>query len=370
MEKFIKLGKIGEGTYATVFRARNTLNNEIVALKEININGEEGAPSTALREIAIMKELRHPSIVKLLEVVHTENQLVLVFECMNQDLKCFLDSRRHAKNILSVNHIKNLMWQLLEGTTHCHALRILHRDLKPQNLLLDKDGHNLKIADFGLARAYGIPVAGFSSEVVTLWYRPPDVLLGSTTYSTHIDLWSIGCIMAELYLCGQPLFPGKDPSDQLKRIFRILGSPTRDEWTHLLHQQSGSPENSENRQFMINGENSIVPPDWIRSIGQYPRPDLQSLLPMMDSDAIDLLKKLLEYRPHYRISAQDALNHSFFISTPQISKPESDIEASNTSLSISSGNINVKSSLTQPNAHTQSDRQRTRQFSMEFVARR
>lgn len=293
MEKYIKLGKIGEGTYATVYRARNTLTNELVALKEITLSPHEGTPSTALREIAFMKELRHPNVVRLLEVIHSEVQLVLVFECMYQDLKQFLDKHRKMSMPLDLYTIKSLLRQLLEGTFYCHQERILHRDLKPHNLLLDRHGKVLKMADFGLARAYGIPVAAFSSEVVTLWYRPPDVLLGSNNYSTHIDIWSVGCIMAELYTVGYPLFPGKDVRDQVKRIFQVLGSPTRDEWSYII-----SP--------------SRHPPSWLREMDVYPPQDLHSLLPSMDEDAVDLLKRMLDYRPEFRITAADALTHPYF----------------------------------------------------------
>lgn len=294
MEKYIKISKIGKGTYASVYRARSTQTNEFVALKEIQLNPEEGAPSTALREIAFMKELRHPNIVRLLEVIHTENQLVLVFECLQQDLKQFLDSRRAMNRALAPLQIKRLLYQLIEGTRFCHEHRILHRDLKPQNLLLDQAGGLLKIADFGLARGFGIPVAGFSHEVVTLWYRAPDVLLGSTVYSTPIDMWSIGCIMAELYSTGSPLFPGKEVYDQLRRIFELLGTPTREEWPHLL-----SPNHSV--------------PDWLHTIPLYARPaSLSVVLPMIEPAGVDLLSRFLDYRPTYRISAQDALAHPYF----------------------------------------------------------
>lgn len=294
MEKYKKLEKIGEGTYAHVFRARNLHTNQLVALKEITLNAEEGAPSTALREIAFMKELNHPHIVHLLEVIHTETQLILVFECLEQDLKQFLDARRLANMPLAPLEIKRLLYQLIDATTYCHGHRILHRDLKPQNLLLDQGGAILKVADFGLARGFGIPVAGFSPEVVTLWYRSPDVLLGSTVYSTPIDMWSVGCIMAELYLLGTPLFPGKNSADQLGRIFKLLGSPTREEWPYIL------PPNH-------------MPPEWLQSIPFYPRPaSLALLFPMIEAAGLDLLRRLLDYRPSFRISAKDASVHPFF----------------------------------------------------------
>lgn len=294
MEKYTKISKIGEGTYATVFRARNNHTQEVVALKEINLNPEEGAPSTALREIAFMKELRHPNIVRLLDVIHTETQLTLVFEYLDQDLKQYLDAQRTMGASLSTLQIKNLLYQLIEGTRFCHEHRILHRDLKPQNLLLDRTGLHLKIADFGLARGFGIPVAGFSHEVVTLWYRAPDVLLGSTAYSTPIDMWSIGCIMAELYLNGTPLFPGRNAQDQLKKIFKLLGTPTHEEWPHFLPAGHAFP-------------------DWLRTFQVYPRPpSLSHVFPMIEPEGLDLLARLLDYRQAFRITAHAALSHPYF----------------------------------------------------------
>ena len=163
--KYVKLEKLGEGTYASVFKGRNIATGETVALKEIRINADEGAPSTALREIALLKKLTHQNIIQIRDVVHTERLLTIVFEHMDIDLKQYLDKR---KGHLPTATIKTFMYQLLCGLAYCHEQKILHRDLKPQNLLINGRGQ-LKIADFGLARVYGIPVNAFSSEVVTLW---------------------------------------------------------------------------------------------------------------------------------------------------------------------------------------------------------
>lgn len=141
---------------------------------------------------------------------------------MDLDLKKYMDSHGD-RGVLEPAVVRSFMWQLLKGTGFCHDNRVLHRDLKPQNLLINKRGE-LKLADFGLARAFGIPVNTFSNEVVTLWYRAPDVLMGSRTYSTSIDVWSCGCIMAEM-IGGVPLFRGRDNNDQLNQILRILGTP-------------------------------------------------------------------------------------------------------------------------------------------------
>ena len=181
---------------------------------------DEGIPSTAIREISLLRELRHPNIVRLYDVVHTERKLTLVFEYLDQDLKKYLDV---CESGLDSTIVKSLLYQLLTGVAYCHHHRVLHRDLKPQNLLINREGE-LKLADFGLARAFGIPVRSYTHEVVTLWYRAPDVLLGSRKYSTPVDIWSIGCIFAEM-VNGSPLFTGSTEETQVDTIFRNLGTP-------------------------------------------------------------------------------------------------------------------------------------------------
>ena len=187
--------KIGEGTYGVVYKAKDRVSGEIIALKKIRLEAEdEGIPSTAIREISLLKELQHPNIVRLFDVVHTERKLTLVFEFLDQDLKKYLDV---CDSGLGLPILKSFLYQLLTGVAYCHHHRVLHRDLKPPNLLINREG-SLKLADFGLARAFGIPVRSYTHEVVTLWYRAPDVLLGSRKYSTPVDIWSVGCIFAEM----------------------------------------------------------------------------------------------------------------------------------------------------------------------------
>ncbi|NWT77048.1 CDK18 kinase, partial [Prunella himalayana] len=185
LETYIKLDKLGEGTYATVFKGRSKLTENLVALKEIRLEHEEGAPCTAIREVSLLKNLKHANIVTLHDIIHTERSLTLVFEYLDNDLKQYLEN---CGNLMSVHNVKIFMFQLLRGLAYCHGRKILHRDLKPQNLLINERGE-LKLADFGLARAKSVPTKTYSNEVVTLWYRPPDVLLGSTEYSTPIDMW-------------------------------------------------------------------------------------------------------------------------------------------------------------------------------------
>ncbi|PKK69730.1 kinase-like domain-containing protein [Rhizophagus irregularis DAOM 181602=DAOM 197198] len=303
MDKYQKIEKLGEGTYGIVYKAQNRDSNEVVALKRIRLdNEEEGVPCTAIREISLLKELKHPNIVRLYDVLHTEKKLTLVFEYLDSDLKKFLDT---YGGDLDKDTIKQLMYQLLKGIAFCHEHRVLHRDLKPQNLLINKRGE-LKLADFGLARAFGIPVRSYSHEVVTLWYRAPDVLMGSRQYSTSIDVWSAGCIFAEM-ASGRPLFPGSSIKDQLLRIFTVLGTPTEETWPRVSQL-----------------------PEYKSDFAIYNRIPLESLLPKLDSSGIDLLsQQLIEYQPEKRLSAEDALQHPYF---EEIRKKEQSTQAAASSV--------------------------------------
>jgi len=229
MEDFVKLEKIGEGTYGVVFKGRNRRTNEIVAMKKIRLESEEeGVPSTAIREISLLKELQHPNIVSLQDVIMQESRLYLIFEFLTMDLKKYLDTAIPPHEMMSAHLLKSYCYQLLQAILFCHQRRVLHRDLKPQNLLIDKSGA-IKVADFGLARAFGVPVRVYTHEVVTLWYRAPEILLGASKYSCPVDIWSIGCIFAEM-ANKRPLFQGDSEIDQLFRIFRVLKTPTEDLW--------------------------------------------------------------------------------------------------------------------------------------------
>jgi cyclin-dependent kinase 1 len=218
---YVKIEKIGEGTYGVVYKGKNKITNQLVALKKIRLeNDEEGVPSTAIREISLLRELTHPNIVSLLDVLMQENKLYLVFEFLSMDLKKYMETLPHNK-LLETTLVKSYLHQITQGILFCHQRRTMHRDLKPQNLLIDKHGV-IKLADFGLARAFGIPIRVYTHEVVTLWYRAPEVLLGAPRYSCAIDIWSIGCIFSEM-VTRRPLFHGDSEIDQLFKIFRYVG---------------------------------------------------------------------------------------------------------------------------------------------------
>ncbi|EOR04776.1 Cyclin-dependent kinase 1 [Wallemia ichthyophaga EXF-994] len=288
MDNYTRLEKVGEGTYGVVYKAKNVNDGRIVALKKIRLEAEdEGVPSTAIREISLLKELRDDNIVRLFDIIHSDAKLYLVFEFLDLDLKKYMDNVGQKKDGLGPDIVKKFTYQLIKGTYFCHAHRILHRDLKPQNLLIDKEG-NLKLADFGLARAFGIPLRTYTHEVVTLWYRAPEVLLGSRHYSTAIDMWSVGCIFAEMVM-RQPLFPGDSEIDEIFKIFRVLGTPNEEIWP---------------------GVKSL--PDYKTTFPQWSRVDLYKAVPGLEPEGIDLLSQLLIYDPAHRLSAKRALNHPYF----------------------------------------------------------
>ncbi|XP_057416977.1 cell division control protein 2 homolog [Lotus japonicus] len=287
MEQYEKVEKIGEGTYGVVYKARDRVTNETIALKKIRLEQEdEGVPSTAIREISLLKEMQHRNIVRLQDVVHSEKRLYLVFEYLDLDLKKHMDSSPEFSK--DPRQVKMFLYQILCGIAYCHSHRVLHRDLKPQNLLIDRSNNALKLADFGLARAFGIPVRTFTHEVVTLWYRAPEILLGSRHYSTPVDVWSVGCIFAEM-VNQRPLFPGDSEIDELFKIFRIMGTPNEDTWP---------------------GVTSL--PDFKSAFPKWPSKDLATVVPNLDSAGLDLLSNMLRLDPTKRVTARSALEHEYF----------------------------------------------------------
>lgn len=284
-----RLEKVGEGTYGVVYKALDLRHAQrIVALKKIRLESEdEGVPSTAIREISLLKELKDDNIVRLYDIVHSDaHKLYLVFEFLDLDLKRYMESIPKDQP-LGAKIVQKFMMQLCKGIAYCHSHRILHRDLKPQNLLINRDG-NLKLGDFGLARAFGVPLRAYTHEIVTLWYRAPEVLLGGKQYSTGVDIWSIGCIFAEM--CNRkPIFSGDSEIDQIFKIFRVLGTPNESVWPDIVYL-----------------------PDFKPSFPKWHRKELAKVVPSLDARGIDLLGSLLSYDPINRISAKRAALHPYF----------------------------------------------------------
>jgi len=280
---FQKIEKIGQGTYGIVYKATDVKTKKFVALKKIRLESEtEGVPSTAIREISLLKDLNHHSIVQLFDVIVSDTSLYMVFEYLDMDLKKLLEK---GKECFTPQLVKSYMYQMLDAIAFCHIHRILHRDLKPQNLLVDSEGH-IKLADFGLARSFNMPVNALTHEVVTLWYRAPEVLLGTKFYATGVDVWSLGCIFAEMMM-QKPMFTGDSEIDQLFRIFRAMGTATEENWPGCSHLFDYKP----------------TFPKWEAS----PLPAA-----IIAHKADDLFLKLMAYDPNRRISAKNAMLHPYF----------------------------------------------------------
>ncbi|KNH03808.1 cell division-like protein kinase 2 [Perkinsela sp. CCAP 1560/4] len=285
-ERFQTMEVLGEGTYGVVYRAVDRATGEVVALKKIRLDySDDGIPQTALREVSILQELHHPNVVALRDVICVQDsKLFLVFEYVEKDIKQVIE---HSLASYTPLMLKRLMFQMLEGLAYCHSNRVIHRDLKPANILLS-DKNQLKLADFGLARAFQIPTSTFTHEVVTLWYRAPEILLGEKHYCPAVDIWSVGCIIAEL-MRKKVLFRGDSEIGQLYEIFRVLGTPSEGEWI---------------------GVSAL--PDFKNVFPRWRKAPLHEIIPGIDLRGIDLLERMLVYEPLDRISAKQALAHSYF----------------------------------------------------------
>lgn len=294
VSSFQKIEKIGEGTYGVVYKAREKQTGRYVALKKIRPENEnEGIPATTIREILILKNLKHSTIIDLIEIIHNEDKMYLVFEFIETDLKKLMDDYS-KKNIRFDKFIaRKMAYQLTTAVAFCHSKNIFHRDLKPQNILVDCN-YNIKLGDFGLGRAASIPLRNYTAQIITLWYRPPELLLGCEYYDASVDVWSMACIIVEIETL-MPVFMGDCEIDQMHKIFRILGTPTSEDWkeVELLPNYSKAPANLKRKGF-----GSIVD----------------------DSDLKDLVSKFLVYNPLKRLTAQEALDHDYFIGMDPITE--------------------------------------------------
>lgn len=302
--KYEKVFKIGQGTFGEVFKAKHKQTKKFVALKKVLMENEkEGFPITALREIRILQLLKHENVVNLIEICRTKASLsneykatfYLVFDFCEHDLAGLL-SNVNVK--FSPGEIKKVMQQLLNGLYFIHSNKILHRDMKAANILITKNGV-LKLADFGLARAFSAPKKDapnrYTNRVVTLWYRPPELLLGERNYGPAVDMWGAGCIMAELWT-RTPIMQGSTEQSQLTLIGQLCGSITTKVWQNVerldLYHKMGLPK------------------DQKRKVRQ------RLSMYIKDSTALDLVDKLLTLDPAERIDADNALNHDFFWTDP------------------------------------------------------
>jgi cyclin-dependent kinase 7 len=228
-KRYEKIKHLGEGQFAHVYQARDTITGDIVAIKKIKLASrkemEDGIDRSAIREIKLLREIEHDNVIWLRDVIGHRKNIQLVMDFMETDLEVLI---RNLDVTLTSGHVKNIMLQLLLGLEHLHINWILHRDLKPNNLLMNSAGR-LKITDFGLARYFGSPNREYSHMVVTRWYRSPELLFGARGYGTGVDIWAVGCILGELFL-RKPVFPGESDIDQLVKIFNVLGTPKEETW--------------------------------------------------------------------------------------------------------------------------------------------
>lgn len=282
---------IGAGTYGKVFKAIHVYTKEEVALKKIRMEGErDGFPVTAVREVKLLQSLHHPNVVRLLEVMVENNDCYMVFEYASHDLTGLLN---HPNFVLTAAHKKHLLKQLFEGLDYLHRRGVLHRDIKAANILVSNRGE-LKLADFGLARFYKKhKVQDYTNRVITIWYRPPELLLGETQYGAAVDVWSAACVMMEVFT-KHAIFPGDGHEiNQLEKVYNMLGTPTLEEW----------PDMKDLAWF-----------DFLRPIIKKPSVFAEKFQERLTPAAFELMQALFIYDPKKRPTAEDVLMHPYFTS--------------------------------------------------------
>ncbi|KAJ3647485.1 hypothetical protein Zmor_019362 [Zophobas morio] len=291
MENYKLLGRIGKGAHGLVFKALDTRNGRTVALKQITIASiANGIPKNTMREICTLRALQSKYIVQLVEIFTVDSAVLLVMDYLQRSLAEVL---KDIDKPLSLPQIKTYTKMILLGVDTMHSNRIMHRDLKPANLLIDSCGI-LKIADFGLSRIYNKEKDRlYTHQVGTRWYRAPELLYGAQKYTPAVDMWAVGCILAEM-IDKQPLFPGETDIAQLAIVIATLGTPDENVWPELTS---------------LPDYNKIA---FTHSEGQ----SWESKFPDCDASSVDLIKKIIQYDQHKRLGAKKALNHKFFFEKP------------------------------------------------------
>lgn len=287
MEKYEKIAKIGEGSYGIVFKCRNRDNSQLVAIKKyVETEDDPLIKKIALREIRMLKQLKHPNLINLIEVFRRKRKLHLVFEYCEHTV---LDILNKNPNGVPDNLTKKIIWQTLQGINFCHRHNCIHRDVKPENILLTKEGI-VKLCDFGFARTLS-PAENYTDYVATRWYRAPELLVGDTQYGPSVDVWAIGCVTAEL-MRGEALWPGKSDVDQLFLIRKTLGDLIS------RHMQI-----FKTNDFFIG---VVIPePEIIESLEN-------KIPPNIDENGMDFLKKCLDKDPDKRYTCEQLLKHPYF----------------------------------------------------------
>ncbi|CAI8036264.1 Cyclin-dependent kinase-like 2 [Geodia barretti] len=220
MEKYENVGVLGEGSYGMVMKCRHKETKQVVAIKKfLETEDDKVVRKIALREVKMLKQVRHENLINLLEVFRRKRRLYLVFEFVDHTA---LDELERFPNGAEESYVKKIMWQVLKGVEFCHLHNVIHRDVKPENILISKRGV-VKLCDFGFARTIAPPGEVYTDYVATRWYRAPELLVGDTCYGRAVDVWAIGCMFSEM-LTGEPLFPGESDIDQLHLIMKCFGN--------------------------------------------------------------------------------------------------------------------------------------------------
>lgn len=283
--------QVGEGTYGKVFKAKDLQNNQLVAMKFVLMDNEnEGFPITGLREINILRELQHPNIIKLHQIVNDEQNprrqgTYLVFEYMNHDLMGLLDNEAMVFDEITIYRIFR---QILEGLNYCHQRLILHRDLKCSNILMNNKGE-IKLADFGLGRQW-VAERPYTNKVISLWYRPIELLLGEEKYGPSVDVWSLGCIFGELFQ-RRPVFPFGTAIEIVNAIFTLCGTPSKNSWPEVKY---------------LPGFKTLKPKTCRRTL-------MDAFNRTIPSLALDLFNNMLCLNPAKRITAEEALKSNWIL---------------------------------------------------------
>ncbi|XP_018414361.1 PREDICTED: serine/threonine-protein kinase ICK [Nanorana parkeri] len=308
MNRYTTMKQLGDGTYGSVLLARSTESGELVAVKKMKRKFYSWEECMNLRELKSLRKLNHPNVIKLKEVIRENDQLYFVFEYMKENLYQLMKDRENK--LFPETTIRNIMFQILQGLAFIHKYGFFHRDLKPENLLC-MGPELVKIADFGLARETRSRPP-YTDYVSTRWYRAPEVLLRSTNYNSPIDIWAVGCIMAEVYTL-RPLFPGSSEIDTIFKICQVLGTPKKTDW----------PEGYQLASAMHFRWPQCVPNN------------LKTLIPNASSDGIQIMRDMLQWDPKKRPTASKALRHPFFqvgqaLGTPQriqeLTKPQKEFQ--------------------------------------------
>lgn len=290
---------VGAGTYGKVFKAIHIYTRDKVALKKIRMEGErDGYPITAVREIRLLQHLRHKHVVALQEVMVEKNDCFMVFEYMAHDLTGLIN---HPTFTLTAAHKKNLAYQLFDGLEFLHRRGVLHRDIKAANILVSNTGQ-LKYADFGLARFYTKSrQLDYTNRVITIWYRPPELLLGETQYGPAVDVWSAACVFMEMFT-RKAIFPGEGGElSQLEKVYGVLGTPTRAEW----------PGIADLPWFEL-----------MQPATRRPRQLDAMFTSLLSPAALELIKWCFKYDPEQRPTAEEVLQHEYFTTEePRMQQP-------------------------------------------------